>query len=126
MTGATEWVTILVVVLVLSGAALAFIGSLGLVRLESFYERVHAPTLGTTLATALISLAALIHSIVLANEPALYVLLILATMLLTTPVSLIVLVRAAVFRDRSETFGLGRADHPERESVPKRSLSSDQ
>jgi len=34
----------------LAGAALALIGSLGLLRLRGFYERVHAPTLGTTLA----------------------------------------------------------------------------
>ena len=45
------WAAILVAVLVLLGALLAFVGSLGLLRLKNFYKRVHAPTLGTTLGT---------------------------------------------------------------------------
>ena len=38
-------------VLVVLGALLAFSGSLGLLRLKTFYERVHPPTMGTTLGT---------------------------------------------------------------------------
>ena len=57
MTHAAElpaWTALLTALLTLLGAALALIGSLGLLRLKSFYERVHAPTLGTTLGTAFI------------------------------------------------------------------------
>ncbi|MGH8696530.1 MAG: monovalent cation/H(+) antiporter subunit G, partial [Burkholderiales bacterium] len=43
----------LTALLVLAGAALALIGSLGLLRLKTFYDRVHAPTMGTTLGTGL-------------------------------------------------------------------------
>ena len=34
------------------GATLTLIGSFGLLRLPTFYERIHAPTLGTSWGTA--------------------------------------------------------------------------
>ena len=44
--------SLLVALLVLAGALFAFIGSLGLVRLGTFFERAHPPTMGTTLGTS--------------------------------------------------------------------------
>ena len=49
------------------GAAVTLVGSLGLLRLGSFYERVHAPTLGTTLGTGCIAIASMIYFTVLAD-----------------------------------------------------------
>ena len=46
------WALMVVVILLVVGAAATLIGSLGLLRLRTFYERVHAPTLGTTWAPA--------------------------------------------------------------------------
>ncbi len=40
------WAALLVGFLILSGSVLALIGSLGLVRLRSFYQRAHAPGIG--------------------------------------------------------------------------------
>jgi len=40
------WAALLAAGLVLAGSGLTFVGALGLVRLKTFYERVHAPTLG--------------------------------------------------------------------------------
>ena len=40
--------------LVLAGASLALIGSVGLLRMKTFYERLHPPTKGTTLGTGLV------------------------------------------------------------------------
>src|SRR3546814_20111174 len=45
------WAAILVAIFVLLGALFALVGSLGLLSLKNFYQRVHAPTLGTTLGT---------------------------------------------------------------------------
>ena len=42
------WAALLTALLVLVGAAVTLIGALGLLRLGTFYARVHAPTLGTT------------------------------------------------------------------------------
>jgi multicomponent K+:H+ antiporter subunit G len=91
----------LTALLLLMGATLTLIGSLGLLRLASFYQRVHAPTLGTTLGTACIALASLIHFSRLGGWPVAREVLIVLFVTVTTPVSLIVLVRAARLRDTS-------------------------
>jgi multicomponent K+:H+ antiporter subunit G len=48
------WAACLVVGLALAGAAVSFVGALGLVRLSHFYERVHAPSLCATLGLFLV------------------------------------------------------------------------
>ena len=93
---------ILTAALLIGGAVITLIGSLGLLRLGSFYERVHAPTLGTTLGTAAIAAASMIYFSALETRPVFHELLILAFVTATTPIALILLVRAAVFRDGSE------------------------
>ena len=42
------WAALIVGIFVLLGALITLVGTLGLIRLSSFYERVHAPTLGPT------------------------------------------------------------------------------
>lgn len=86
-----------------AGAAITLIGALGLLRLRSFYERVHAPTLGTTLGTACVALASIIYFSALGSRLAVHDLLIVVFVTATTPISLMVLVRAAVQRDASES-----------------------
>jgi multicomponent K+:H+ antiporter subunit G len=96
------WAAILTAMLVLVGAGVTLIGSLGLLRLRTFYERIHAPTLGTTLGTACLAAASMITFTSLQSRPVLHELLIVVFVTLTTPVTLMILVRAAVFRDRFE------------------------
>ena len=93
---------ILTAMLLLGGAAITLTGSLGLLRLRSFYQRVHAPTLGTTLGTTCVALASIIYFSTLASRLVVHELLIIVFVTVTTPISLMVLVRAAVFRDASE------------------------
>ena len=104
MTHAAElpaWVAVLTALLTALGALLALIGSIGLLRLRSFYERVHAPTLGTTLGTASILTASMIFFSILEGRPVLHELLIGTFMIVTTPVTYMLLVRAALHRDSS-------------------------
>ena len=93
---------ILTAVLLVGGAAITLIGALGLLRLRTFYERVHAPTLGTTLGTACIASASMIYFSVLGTRPVLHELLIVVFITVTTPITLMILVRAAALRDQSE------------------------
>lgn len=93
---------ILTSALLIAGAAITLVGTLGLLRLRNFYQRVHAPTLGTTLGTACISLASMIYFSTLENDLVLHEVLIVVFVTVTTPISLMVLVRAAVLRDESE------------------------
>ena len=57
-------------ILLVAGAAITLIGTLGLIRLQTFYQRVHAPTLGTTLGTACIVLASMVYFSALGGRPA--------------------------------------------------------
>jgi multicomponent K+:H+ antiporter subunit G len=103
MTGAVEaFAMTMTAILLVGGAAITLVGSLGLLRLRTFYERVHAPTLGTTLGTGCIALASIIYFSIAGSRPVLHELLIILCVTVTTPVTLMILVRAAVLRDRSE------------------------
>ncbi|WP_421729269.1 monovalent cation/H(+) antiporter subunit G [Brevundimonas sp.] len=104
MTGADLplWAAILVTACVLAGSALTLLGTLGLVRLSTFYERVHAPTLGATLGMALILLASIVYFTLADGRFMPRELLIGLFLTVTTPVTLILLSRAALFRDRTE------------------------
>ena len=91
MKGMTElpaWAAVLTAALLFLGAAITLIGSLGLLRLKSFYERVHAPTLGTTLGSGCIVFASMIYFSALQSRPVLHELLILVFAMVTTPVTL--------------------------------------
>jgi len=89
-------------VLIVSGALLVFTGSLGLLRLKTFYERIHPPTMGTTLGTGLILIGSMLYFSALETRPVLHEVLIGVFMTLSTPVTYMLLVRAALHRDRSE------------------------
>ncbi len=96
------WAALPVGLLLLAGAGLALTGSLGLLRFGSFYERMHAPTLGTTLGIGCILAASMLFSTVLQARLVLHGVLIAVLTVVTTPVTLMLLSRAALYRDRRE------------------------
>lgn len=99
------WLSIVVSVLALSGAGLTLLGCLGLARFTSFYERIHAPTLGTSFGCFFVLLASILYFSVSGQRPALHEVLILFFVSITTPVTLMLLARAALYRDRAEKSG---------------------
>ncbi len=114
MSHATELSSVVAVLtgfFVLLGAVLALIGSLGLLRLRHFYDRVHAPTMGTTLGTGCVLIASMVLFSALESRPVLHEILIGVFMTVTTPVTFMLLMRAALRRDRAE----GRDPAGERE-----------
>lgn len=108
-----EWLALVIAVLAVAGAGLFLLGVFGLVRLKSFYDRVHAPTLGATLGMALVLLASWLYFGAAQGRWLPRELLIALFLTVTTPVTLILLARAAVFRDRTE------ASEPGEKPVPK-------
>lgn len=96
------WVALLVSALLIGGAGLTLIGAIGLLRLPTFYERIHAPTLGTSGGTAGIVMASMLLFSVLGGRLAVHELLIGFFVTVTTPVTLMLLARAALYRDRTE------------------------
>jgi multicomponent K+:H+ antiporter subunit G len=93
----------LAALLVLAGAGLALIGSVGLLRMKTFYERVHPPTMGTTLGTGLVLIGSMIFFTIHESRPVVHEILIGVFMTLNTPVTYMLLVRAALHRDRVES-----------------------
>ncbi|WP_295196209.1 monovalent cation/H(+) antiporter subunit G [uncultured Brevundimonas sp.] len=100
--GVPAWAAIVVVALAVIGSALSLLGAVGLVRLKTFYERVHAPTLGATLGMALVLLASIVWFTTVERRFMPREILIGLFLTVTTPVTLILLARAALFRDRTE------------------------
>ena len=94
------WMTLLVALLIVAGAGLALTGSIGLLRLPSFFQRIHAPTLGTTLGAGTILIASMLFFTAATSTPALGEVLIAVCLLVTTPISFIVLAMAT--RQRAE------------------------
>jgi multicomponent K+:H+ antiporter subunit G len=95
------WAAVLTALFVLGGAGLALIGSLGLLRLDKFSRRAHAPTLGTTLGTGGILIGSMLCFSVLETRLVLHEILIAVFVTVTTPVTLILLVKATLNRDPS-------------------------
>lgn len=108
------WLEIIVAVLVLSGAGLALLGSTGLLRLPTFFERVHAPAIIATLGCWLIMHGTVLYFSVADRSLALHALLIAVFVAITVPIMSIFLMRAALFRARQ--MGL---DVPPSLSQPK-------
>jgi len=96
------WAALVVALFMLSGAAMTLIGSLGLIRLKSFYERVHSPTLGATVGVGSMAVASIVCFTADEGYLVLQDILILMFVTLTTPVTLMLLARAAIYRDRVE------------------------
>ncbi|GGE17573.1 potassium:proton antiporter [Aureimonas endophytica] len=92
----------------LLAAGITLVGAIGLLRFENFYQRVHAPTLGASLGTIAMALASLIFFSVLQTRPVVHEVLLFVFVTLTTPVTLMLLARSALYRDRAE----GESDVP--------------
>lgn len=95
-----------VALLVVLGATLTLIGALGLARLENFYDRLHAPALATSWGAGGIIIASSLLFSVLEGRFVVHELFIGFCIVVTTPVTLMMLARAALLRDRAE----GRVD----------------
>lgn len=94
------WVVIPVSVLLVLGSTLAVIGATGLFRLKGFYQRMHAPSLITSWGTGAIVLASIGYFSWTEGRPVLHDIIIGIFVMITTPVTMLLLGRAAVQRDR--------------------------
>ncbi len=101
------WADALVAALLVTGAAFALIGSIGLARLSDFYRRLHAPTKSTTLGVGGVLVASALYVSFAQGYPSLREILITVFVLLTAPISAHLMVKAALHLDR------GRPPPPE-------------
>lgn len=94
------WAQIAIAALVLTGAALALLGSIGLLRLPTFFERVHAPAIIATGACWCILAGWMLFFSLQDKTLTLYPLLIAGFVGITAPITTIFLMRASLFRAR--------------------------
>lgn len=94
------WAQILVAALVFFGALIALMGSVGLLRLKSYFERVHAPSIIATMGCWLIMHATWIYFSVSGQGFVMHSVLIAIFIAVTVPITTIFLMRAALFRSR--------------------------
>lgn len=95
------WAALPAALLLACGGLLTLLGSLGLLRLDTFYARLHAPTMGNTLGAGCVLLASVLSSSALAGRPVIHEVLITLFILLTSPVTTMLLIRAAILRRRN-------------------------
>jgi multicomponent K+:H+ antiporter subunit G len=98
----SAWVAVPAAVLLISGGLLTLVGSLGLLRLKSFYARMHSPTMGATLGTGCVLCASMLISSAVTHRLVIHELLIAAFLTMTAPVTAILLMRAARSRSKPE------------------------
>lgn len=103
MTSAMEtlpsWLAIPVILFLLLGSLIIVIGAFGLLRLPNFYQRIHGPAITITLGSGCILIASMIYFTGLQSRLVIHELLITAFVLLTAPVTSMLIMRAAVYRD---------------------------
>lgn len=98
------WAAILTSFFLILGGIISFTGALGLLRLDTFYRRIHGPAITITLGTGCIIIASMLYFTVSGARPVVHELLITVFVLMTAPVVSMMILRAAVYRELHETM----------------------
>ncbi len=118
------WIEILVALLLIAGGFITLIGSLGLLRLRDFFQRMHGPAMGNTMGAICILIASLIYFSISRHQVLLHEVLIVLFLLMTAPVTGMLLARAALYRQHGESARpIGASPSPS--SSPSPSFQSD-
>lgn len=96
------WIGIPVMVLLLLGSLFTVIGALGLYRLPEFYQRIHGPAVMVTLGVGAVLLASITLFSYWQTRVVIHELLITVFVFMTAPVSAMLLMRVAVYRQKKK------------------------
>lgn len=106
------WAEIVTALFVVLGAAFAAVGSFGLVRMPTFFIRIHTPAIGATAGVWCITLATIVYFSAQGGKVSLHAILIALFIALSTPVTTIFLMRAALFRERQKGGNVPMEEKP--------------
>jgi multicomponent K+:H+ antiporter subunit G len=98
MNEISAWVAVPAAILLMVGSVVAAIGALGLLRMPDFFTRMHPPTMGSTLGAGCVLLSSILVSSAVESRPVLHALLITLFVVMTAPVTAMLLARAAAYR----------------------------
>jgi multicomponent K+:H+ antiporter subunit G len=101
-TPVPAWADVATAIFVVLGGVSALVGSVGLLKFRTFFQRVHAPTLAYTSATWSLTLATILQMSFLRDQVFVHALVVATLLALTAPVTTIFLMRASLFRQRVE------------------------
>lgn len=87
---------VLVSLMVLAGAGFTLVGSIGLLRLDDVFQRMHAPTKATTLGVGLVLVASVLSAWLMRREASMSELLVALLLFATAPVSAYLVARVAL------------------------------
>ncbi|MBB5217299.1 monovalent cation/H(+) antiporter subunit G [Parapusillimonas granuli] len=112
------WVAIPVAALLVISGFITLTGTIGLLRLPTFFSRIHAPTLGNTLGVFCVLVASILAASYIEQRIVVHPILITFFLVITSPVTAMLLMRAAIKRQAradlekqldSERAGAGHA-----------------
>lgn len=93
------WAALMAALLLALGGSIVLIGAIGLLRLRTFYQRIHGPAITITLGAASVLLASMVYFTAAQSRPVVHELIIGGFLLATAPVVSMLIMRAAVYRD---------------------------
>lgn len=96
------WLSGLVAIFLVCGGLIVLIGGLGLLRLPNFYQRIHAPAIAITFGAGSILIASMLYFSALEARPVIHELLITVFIFITAPITSMLIMRAAVYRELQE------------------------
>lgn len=99
------WAAAVIAFLLIVAGFFALTGSLGLLRLPDFYSRIHAPTLANTLAAFCLVVAILVAASFEQHRFVAHSLLVSFFLIITSPVTAMLLMRAAIKRQLRHELG---------------------
>jgi multicomponent K+:H+ antiporter subunit G len=107
MSDVPLWAALPASVLLVVAGLLVVVGAVGLVRLPEFFMRMHPPAMGSTLGVGCVLVASMLVRSAAAGRPVVHELLITVFIVMTAPVTAMLLARAALYR------GARRAREPD-------------
>jgi len=93
------WTALAVSLLLILGASIVLIGAMGLLRLRTFYQRMHGPAITITLGAGSLLIASMVFFTVGQSRLVIHEVIISLFLLMTAPVVSMLIMRAAVYRD---------------------------
>ena len=113
------WAGIPASILLVMGGVISLIGSAGLLRFKNFVSRIHAPTLGNTMGAACVLVASILVFSSIEHRFVIHEILITLLLFITSPVTAMLLMRAAVYRDKRERGEFEPSTASQEENSPK-------
>ena len=98
MSELPAWAAVPAAILLIAAGLLAAIGALGFARLPDFFMRMHPPAMGSTLGAGCVLLASILVASAVEGRPVMHALLITLFLVMTAPVTAMLLASAAVYR----------------------------